>query len=136
MKKAQVTVGETYVVKVSGNLVHVRLLGESPYGGWDGVNLQTKRRVRIKTAAKLRRQVGTGTYVQNLLRQKPWTLWTGNRVTNEQTGKVYIETDSTSWSSRLKVWQVMYGYCKQQSMASSNCPCPFPTPQGHLMFSK
>lgn len=55
MKSKDVQLGQVYVVKVSGKLTRVRLDSESPYGGWSGTNLETKREVRIKTAAKLRR---------------------------------------------------------------------------------
>lgn len=55
MRKEQVQLGEVYVVKVSGELVHVRLEAESPYGGWIGRNLMTGRRVHIRTAGRLRR---------------------------------------------------------------------------------
>jgi len=54
MRKAEVEVGGLYLVKVSGSLVTVRLTGESPYGGWVGVNTRTNREVRIRTAARLR----------------------------------------------------------------------------------
>ena len=57
MKKSEVSVGKTYIVKVSGNLTRVRLDSVSEYGGWNGTNLQTGRSVRIKSAAKLRREV-------------------------------------------------------------------------------
>lgn len=57
MTKKEVKVGKTYVVKISGQLVHVRLDRESPYGGWEGTNLKTGRTVRIRTAAKLRQEV-------------------------------------------------------------------------------
>ena len=56
MKKADVTVGKTYIVKVSGNLVPVKLTSVSQYGGWNGKNTVTGRDVRIKTAARLRRE--------------------------------------------------------------------------------
>ena len=58
MKKADVTIGATYIVKVSGKLTKVRLTGESPYGGWIGLNLATQREVRIRSAARLRAPVG------------------------------------------------------------------------------
>jgi hypothetical protein len=58
MKKADVTIGATYIVKVSGKLTRVRLTRESPYGGWDGLNLATQREVRIRSAARLRAPVG------------------------------------------------------------------------------
>ena len=57
MKKADVVVGKTYVMKVSGKLVPVRLTREAPYGGWFGTNTVTNREVRIRTAAKLRREL-------------------------------------------------------------------------------
>jgi len=54
MKKADVRIGATYIVKVSGKLTKVRLTRESPYGGWEGVNLATHREVHIRSAARLR----------------------------------------------------------------------------------
>ena len=54
MKKDEVKVGTTYRVKVSGNLCDVRITGENPHGGWDGVNAATNRKVRIKSAQRLR----------------------------------------------------------------------------------
>jgi len=57
MRKNEVSIGKRYIAKVSGNLVEVRLLRESPYGGWDAINLKTNRKIRIKTAGRLRREV-------------------------------------------------------------------------------
>ena len=54
MKKNEVNIGETYRSKVSGNVVDVRITAENPRGGWDGVNVATKRKVRIKSAQRLR----------------------------------------------------------------------------------
>lgn len=54
MKKAQISVGKRYLVKVSGKIVQVLLTAECRHGGWMGTNLDTKREVRIKTAARLR----------------------------------------------------------------------------------
>lgn len=59
MKKSDVEIGQVYVVKVSNNLVPVRIDRESPYGGWDGTNLVTKRSIRIRSARRLRRQAPT-----------------------------------------------------------------------------
>ena len=57
MKKSDnITIGKTYIVKVSGHLVPVRLEQVSMYGGWIGRNTRTGREVRIRTAAKLRRE--------------------------------------------------------------------------------
>ncbi len=54
MKKSEVRIGQTYTVKVSGQLAPVRIVGASPYGGWVGMNTKTNREVRIRTAARLR----------------------------------------------------------------------------------
>ena len=57
MKKNQVTIGGVYAAKVSGKVVPVRITGQSPYGGWDAENTQTKRTVRIRGAGRLRRRL-------------------------------------------------------------------------------
>ncbi len=55
MKKNDVETGATYVAKVSGKLARVRIERENPHGGWDATNVDTGRRVRIKSAQRLRR---------------------------------------------------------------------------------
>ena len=62
MKKAEVQIGSTYIVKVSGVLAKVRITGESPYGGWHGKNLATGREIRIRSAARLRRPANEAPY--------------------------------------------------------------------------
>lgn len=57
MRKADVRVGGVYKAKVSNRVVSVKLVSESQYGGWNATNLETGRTVRIKTAARLRREV-------------------------------------------------------------------------------
>jgi hypothetical protein len=57
MKKNEVKRNAVYLVKVSGQIALVKLVIESHYGGWDGTNLVTGRTVRIKTAARLRREI-------------------------------------------------------------------------------
>ena len=54
MKKREIEIGGVYVAKVSGRIVTVRIDGESPYGGWDATNLETRHAVRIRSAARLR----------------------------------------------------------------------------------
>src|SRR5258707_15490719 len=54
MKKHDVVLGQVYAVKVSGRIQPVRIIAESPYGGWVGRNEQTGREIRIRSAAKLR----------------------------------------------------------------------------------
>ena len=57
MKKNEINIGGVYAAKVSGKVVPVKITGESPYGGWDAVNTQTKRAIRVRSAARLRRPV-------------------------------------------------------------------------------
>jgi hypothetical protein len=58
MRKADVKSNGKYKAKVSNKVVTVQLLGEALYGnGYDAVNLETGRRIRIKSAAKLREEV-------------------------------------------------------------------------------
>jgi hypothetical protein len=57
MKKGDVILGQVYAVKVSGRLQPVRVVAESPHGGWVGRNLLTGRAVRIRSAARLRRPI-------------------------------------------------------------------------------
>jgi len=54
MKKNEVKLGQTYRCKVSGSMADVRITAENPHGGWDGVNVLTNRKVRIKSAQRLR----------------------------------------------------------------------------------
>ena len=55
MKKTDVQCGARYVVKVSGKLATVQITGASPFGGWVGLNVETGRTVRIRSATRLRR---------------------------------------------------------------------------------
>jgi hypothetical protein len=60
MKKRDIEIGQTYMAKVSGKLVPVRITTESVHGGWNAVNTTTGRDVRIRSADRLRRPVKTG----------------------------------------------------------------------------
>ena len=57
MKKDEVQIGATYLVSVTGKLAPVRIVRENPHGGWNGVNVDTKREVRIKSAQRLRKRL-------------------------------------------------------------------------------
>ena len=57
MTKAEIKIGRYYAVKVSGKMTIVKIEAASPHGGWMGRNIFTNRRVRIKSAAKLRGDV-------------------------------------------------------------------------------
>jgi len=54
MKKADVKVRALYAAKVSGKVVPIRIDAENPRGGWDATNTVTKKKVRIKSARRLR----------------------------------------------------------------------------------
>jgi len=56
MKKNEVKIGQCYMAKVTGSDVPVRIDAENPHGGWDAKNVATGRKVRIKTAQRLRRK--------------------------------------------------------------------------------
>jgi len=57
MKKNEVRIGGIYAAKVSDRLVQVRIEAESRHGGWDATNLATGKKVRIKSARRLRGEV-------------------------------------------------------------------------------
>jgi hypothetical protein len=57
MHKQDIHIGSTYIVKVSGTLAKVRITREHQRGGWYGTNLATGREIRIRTAARLRKEV-------------------------------------------------------------------------------
>lgn len=56
MQKHNIKIGATYIVKVSGTLTKVRITREHDRGGWYGINLATGRGIRIRTAARLRKE--------------------------------------------------------------------------------
>jgi hypothetical protein len=57
MKKSTIKAGEVYQVKVSGKLTEIRIIGGNPHVGWDGIDLATKKPIRIKSGARLRKQI-------------------------------------------------------------------------------
>jgi hypothetical protein len=54
MKKDKVKVGGMYVAKVSDKLVTVRIDSTHSKGGWNATNTATGKRIRIKSAQRLR----------------------------------------------------------------------------------
>ena len=56
MKKNEIEIGKTYMAKVTGKIVPIRIFRENPRGGWDAINTETKRTVRVKSAQRLRRK--------------------------------------------------------------------------------
>jgi hypothetical protein len=53
MKSKLVRAGETYIARVSGELVNVRTVDQFPNGDWRCISAKTKREVR-KSARQLR----------------------------------------------------------------------------------
>jgi hypothetical protein len=56
MKKSDVKIGATYLVKVAGNLAPVKITREHD-GGWDGASVKTGKTIRIKSAQRLRKRL-------------------------------------------------------------------------------
>jgi len=59
MKSSDVKIGGVYTAKVTDKLVSVRIDAENRHGGWDGTNLSTGKKVRIKSPQRLRAEVKT-----------------------------------------------------------------------------
>lgn len=57
MRKADVVLGEVYWARVSGRVVPVKVCEAHHQGGWYGLNTETGREVRIRTAGRLRSRV-------------------------------------------------------------------------------
>ena len=61
MKKDQIQIGNTYTAKVTDKVVPVRIDAEHASGGWLATNLVTNKKVRIKSAQRLREEVKANT---------------------------------------------------------------------------
>lgn len=57
MRQKDVRIGGRYVAKISNRLTTVEILGDAIGSGWIAKNINTGRRIRIKSAAKLREEV-------------------------------------------------------------------------------
>ncbi len=57
MKKADIQINATYLVKVAGNLVPVKITREHDNGGWEGTSVKTGKTIRIKSAQRLRKRL-------------------------------------------------------------------------------
>ena len=53
MKAKDVQVGQVYAIKVAANVTSVRITEEHPYGGWSGININTNKPIRIRTASRI-----------------------------------------------------------------------------------
>ncbi len=54
MKKKDVKIGGLYTAKVSDRLVTVRIDSTNTHGGWNATNTATGKRIRVKSAQRLR----------------------------------------------------------------------------------
>ena len=61
MKNDQIQIGNTYTAKVTNKVVPVRIDAEHTSGGWTATNLITNKKVRIKSAQRLREEVTAST---------------------------------------------------------------------------
>ena len=75
MRKDQVVLGGVYEVKVAGRLARVRIRGPHWSGvGWDAVTLDTGREIRVRTGARLRRELERPRVAENPLLESPPVL--------------------------------------------------------------
>jgi hypothetical protein len=65
MKKTDVQINATYLVKVAGNLVPVRIDREHGSGGWLGTSRKTGKQIRIKSPQRLRKRIDDAAPVAN-----------------------------------------------------------------------
>ena len=54
MKAKDVKVGQVYAIKVGANVTGIRIIEENLYGGWSGININTNKPIRIRTASRIR----------------------------------------------------------------------------------
>ena len=54
MKAKDISVGQIYLVKISGKLQQVRISSISTNGGWTAINFATGREIRLRTGARVR----------------------------------------------------------------------------------
>ena len=91
MKKNEVQVGKTYAMKVSGDVVPVKITGEKWSGdkhtGWIGTNTKTNRGVRIKTAQRLRAEVGAAAKNERQDHEAPTAKELANNAEVEKAAK-------------------------------------------------
>lgn len=69
MKKNEVRMGQTYLVKVAGNLVPVKITREHENGGWEGTSVKTGKTIRIKSPQRLRKRLDDAASVATKARE-------------------------------------------------------------------
>ena len=63
MKKNDVQINATYLVKVASNLVPVKITSEHDGGGWVGTSVKTGKTIRVKSVQRLRKRLDDATPV-------------------------------------------------------------------------
>ena len=71
MKNDDVKIGQTYSAKITDKVVPVRIDAEHKSGGWHGTNLETNRKVHIKSAQKLRGKADAAASADKPAKPKP-----------------------------------------------------------------
>ncbi len=76
MKNKDIIIGRVYTAKVSGSLQPIKITGHhtrysGEVGGFDGLNLNTRRKVYIKSARRLRYGVPEDNRPETI---KPWGM--------------------------------------------------------------
>ena len=57
MKKEDVQINATYLIKVAGNLAPVKITREHPGGGWEGTSVKTGKTIRIKSRQRIQKRL-------------------------------------------------------------------------------
>lgn len=104
MLKKDVRIGGTYACKVSGNLTTVRITS-ARVKGWNAINTETNRPVRIPTAARLRGEVSP----PSLSNTRP-----------KRTKKDLVQKVTTEAPIKLKVLDTPSGKRLKSAMAESD----------------
>jgi hypothetical protein len=88
MNKEDIKINSLYTMKVGKNTTAVRITQENPYGGWSGININTNKPIRIRTASRIRgiwkqdgTQSHTSPHVENKI-QEPTDGSTSPKQTN------------------------------------------------------
>lgn len=89
MKQADVVIGKTYMMKVSGRLAPVKIISTATYCKWIGTNIRTGRTIHIHSAAKLRGEYkGIGEYVAEIKARFP------RAITISTATQIWVQTSS------------------------------------------
>ena len=80
MKKNEIKVGGMYRAKVSDKVVTVRIESTHTKGGWNATNTATGKRIRIKSAQRLRGAVKGGSKAKGATKTKTTTKATTKKA--------------------------------------------------------